>query len=116
MKKSPFIPLLLIAIFILSSCSQTKPLCKPEKKVRTIKFKGFVNTIKGKVDFIFKDGDSVEITVKHKRQYNNRGYDYLVAKFPSPINDSIKIGKILTLYRNDPKKDSCDYVFKPIKK
>lgn len=108
---------ILLMIFLFSSCAETRPLCKPEKKVRTIRFKGFVTrpTIQATVDFIQKENDSITVYLKHKRQHNNSGYDYFFAKFKSPLPDSIKRGKILTLYPKD-NSDDCDYVFRSIKK
>lgn len=114
----PLTILLLFIIFIFSNCAETRPLCKPEKKVRPIKFKGFVTrpTIQATVDFIQKENDSVTVYLKHKRLHNNYGYDYFFARFSKAgFPDSIKRGKILTLY---PKinSDSCAYVFQSIKK
>jgi hypothetical protein len=103
--------ILLLTIFIFSNCAEQRKLCKPEKKVRPIKFRGFV---KATVDYILKEGDSIRVFVKKRRSYNNPGWDRFSATFPMlNFPDSIKIGATLNLITMAG--DTCGYIFRAVK-
>jgi len=72
MKHNTILALLVIALllFILSLPASGQGGKKPRREA--------VMTVK--VDFILRDGDSTEVWVKRRRQYNQSGYVWYMAK------------------------------------
>jgi hypothetical protein len=63
----PLFILLLLTFFIFQSCAEQKNGCRPQKKVRMIKFRGFMS-IRATVDFIKKENDSTTVILLSRRQ------------------------------------------------